>query len=195
MPIKYPHKGNTSDHTRRLEFNVSAFAMAMVYKPQSAIAEADVVRIKTHQNEHTNRHSCRTRRKKHPNFGFSVSARLRGLCQKQGGIVKETSKNVLISRGHICITMRPRMLGSCRCHLSSFFLLPLFRVKRKAKTPKVRGRGKEVGCGCETDGRVMGTKGFRSSSKLTFWARGLRKKYSVHSGSRIDMKPKPYGNK
>jgi hypothetical protein len=41
----------------------------------------------------------------------------------------------------------------------------------------------------------VGTSGLRSGSKLTFWTRALGKKYSVHSGSRSDMKPKPYEKK
>ena len=84
------------------------------------------------------------------------------------------------------------MVGS-RCHLSDFF-----QMEGEAKTPKVGERGKEVGCGCGPDRRVM--KGFRSSSKLIFEhvlssAKYPEKNTCVHSGSRNDMKPKAYGNR
>ena len=114
----------------------------------------------------------------HPKFGCPVSARLRDLYQNtknNRSVSKTKTKNALISRSHVSITVPPMILSSRRCHLSSFFQLPLFRVKRKAKPPKVEE--KEVGCRCETDGRGE-TKDFRSSSKLTFLPRDHTVRYA-----------------
>ena len=59
---------------------------------------------------------------------------------------KQPKTDVLIPRGHVSLIARFWMVGS---HL--FFQLPLFQMKRKAKTPEVGGNRKAVGCGCETE--------------------------------------------
>ena len=114
--------------------------------------------ISTHQNERKNRRNCETETKEV--WAFRVSASSQPL--RPGVFKKKTMRNVLISRGHVSITMPFRMSSGRRCHLSSFFRLPLFRMKRKAKTPKV-GEGGER---WDVNGQKKGLS--IKLSKLTF---------------------------
>ena len=75
--------------------------------------------------------------------GFYISWYSQPLPENKPDILKNAKdrKNVLISRGHVSITMSFRTVGGCRCHLSNFFRLPSFRVKRKAKKRRRLGEG------------------------------------------------------
>ena len=93
---------------------------------------------------------------------FRISVRSQSLSKNDRPFSKrerrrKKTRNVLISRGQVSITTRLRVVSGYRCHLSSFSRLPLFRGEGKIKTPGVGERRKDLGCGCETDGRGDGT--------------------------------------
>ena len=147
--------------------------MTVMYRPRSAVTKPDGM-LDCKLTEMSIRIGVTERKTETSTHGrvFYISAYSRLLPGGNRASSESRIKYALISRGQVPIAVSLGVVGSCRCHLFSFFRLPLFRLKREAKICRRVGEGDvEVKL---TEGR-WNELGFSisSTSKLTFSPRDL----------------------